>query len=266
MDYGSSEIKILCCRYEENIYPWVIDDLYTPYWRLYWNVSNGAELRYNGRTVQMSPEQIYIVPGYIKFSSFAEKSFAQFYIHFNPEKQLRSGREIYSLPCIPTVMELIEQFRARQYQPEFARRDLLTALGILSLALLQLPDELLRAPDGYDQRIEELRNWLNYHAVEAPSNHEMAEKLRMEINSFIRLFHAETGESPQHYVRRKRVERACELLHFSMLPIDDIATETGFANRYHFTRVFSQTMQITPAHFRRIGLRHLYPSKLKTER
>lgn len=40
------------------------------------------------------------------------------------------------------------------------------------------------------------------------------------------------------------------LLLYSAMPMEDIAEATGFADRYHFSRVFWQVMHFTPAAFR----------------
>jgi transcriptional regulator GlxA family with amidase domain len=43
---------------------------------------------------------------------------------------------------------------------------------------------------------------------------------------------------------------AADLLLRTSLSIDEIAERSGFANRYHFSRVFAQRMSHPPARFR----------------
>ncbi len=55
---------------------------------------------------------------------------------------------------------------------------------------------------------------------------------------FTRLFRAETGTSPSKAVERLRLEAAKLMLEQSRLPIEEIARETGFANRERMRRAF----------------------------
>ena len=73
----------------------------------------------------------------------------------------------------------------------------------------------------------------------------------MSRDGFLRLFEQETGRSPQFYWRKKRIEKACELLISTSLSIDEIAEKTGFADRYHFSRVFSNFLKNSPVKFRK---------------
>ena len=57
----------------------------------------------------------------------------------------------------------------------------------------------------------------------------------MATNSFIRLFQNEMHISPQTYVKRQKIDRACMLLLHTDMKIEDIAWSLDFANRYHFS-------------------------------
>jgi transcriptional regulator GlxA family with amidase domain len=73
----------------------------------------------------------------------------------------------------------------------------------------------------------------------------------MSVNSFLRLFRAETGETPQNWSRQKRLENACRLLQFSSETVERIAELSGFCDRYHFSRVFKSKYGSGPAGHRR---------------
>ncbi len=67
---------------------------------------------------------------------------------------------------------------------------------------------------------------------------------------FIRRFREATGRTPARYVQERRLERASELLVSTDHSIDRIAELSGFANRYYFTRVFTQRMGLPPGRYR----------------
>ena len=75
---SSNTLKIYCCCYEENIYPWIQNDLRTPSWRFYWNPVPGGFLRAEGKEIPLLPEYFYILPGYFCFSTLAKTPFSQF--------------------------------------------------------------------------------------------------------------------------------------------------------------------------------------------
>ena len=83
------------------------------------------------------------------------------------------------------------------------------------------------------------------------SNDIIARRLSMSTNAFLRLFRENAGMSPQLYSRIRRIEKACILLHYSKLDIKQIASETGFCDRFHFSRVFKKLRSTDPAEFRR---------------
>ena len=67
----------------------------------------------------------------------------------------------------------------------------------------------------------------------------------------MRSFHEWLHETPAKYVQRVRIRKACAMLAGSDISIKQIAAEVGFANRHHFSRVFSTHTGISPARYRR---------------
>ena len=57
--------------------------------------------------------------------------------------------------------------------------------------------------------------------------------------------------STGRYLLNQRLSKAWNLLKSTEKPIEQIAAETGFANRYQFTNAFSALFDISPARFRR---------------
>ncbi len=68
---------------------------------------------------------------------------------------------------------------------------------------------------------------------------------------FRRFYHCTTGE----YVRRLRIEAACERLIHSDKPISEIALASGFFDQSHFTRTFKQFTTKTPHEYRALFLK-----------
>jgi transcriptional regulator GlxA family with amidase domain len=59
------------------------------------------------------------------------------------------------------------------------------------------------------------------------------------------------GISPQRFIKKCRIDKACIMLHHSQDSIEDVAHQCGFADRYHFSRVFKSLTNISQAKYRR---------------
>lgn len=70
---------------------------------------------------------------------------------------------------------------------------------------------------------------------------------------FARCFRGSTGEAPMAFLRRRRIERAKDLLERGDRLISDIAVEVGFYDQSHFTRHFARMVGTTPGRFARQG-------------
>jgi transcriptional regulator GlxA family with amidase domain len=67
---------------------------------------------------------------------------------------------------------------------------------------------------------------------------------------FIRAFEAKTGATPHRYLRARRVERACELLVTTAMPVTEIAAAVGFRSLGSFGSLFRRLTGETPAGWR----------------
>jgi AraC-like DNA-binding protein len=72
----------------------------------------------------------------------------------------------------------------------------------------------------------------------------------LSIFHFARQFKQSAGITPHHYLVRRRVERAQELLARTDLSLSEIAFATGFSDQSHLTRHFRQMIGVTPGQFR----------------
>lgn len=68
--------------------------------------------------------------------------------------------------------------------------------------------------------------------------------------SFVRLFRAATGSSPQRWLTERRLERARELLARSSSTLSRVAAEVGYQSEFSFSRAFKRRYGQSPLHFR----------------
>jgi AraC family transcriptional regulator len=69
-----------------------------------------------------------------------------------------------------------------------------------------------------------------------------------------RVFRARFGTTMGAFVNHLRIQRACRILSAVETPLCDIASDCGFSDQSHFTRVFKAMLGITPVRFRQAHL------------
>jgi transcriptional regulator of acetoin/glycerol metabolism/AraC-like DNA-binding protein len=72
----------------------------------------------------------------------------------------------------------------------------------------------------------------------------------LSMHHFAREFKQSAGIAPHHYLIRKRVERAQNMLAHTDLSLSEIAYAVGFSDQSHLARHFRQMLGITPGQFR----------------
>lgn len=68
--------------------------------------------------------------------------------------------------------------------------------------------------------------------------------------SFARLFRSATGESPQRWLRARRLEQTAALLVGSDEPLSRIATRVGYVSEFALSRAFKRHYGVAPARYR----------------
>lgn len=80
---------------------------------------------------------------------------------------------------------------------------------------------------------------------------DLAMLTQLPVFSFIRKFQTEFECPPHVFIMRQRLEYAKRLLSRKDLPLKVIATNSGFSDQSHMTRLFRRFLNVTPAEFRR---------------
>jgi AraC family transcriptional regulator len=102
-----------------------------------------------------------------------------------------------------------------------------------------------------DAQLRQVRDYVDDHLAESISLQDLASTVAVSRHHFARQFRIATGTTPHEFVLAQRVTRARRLLRRTLLPLREIATECGFADQSHMTRVFRQRLGTTPGEYRR---------------
>lgn len=79
----------------------------------------------------------------------------------------------------------------------------------------------------------------------------IAQAAHLSISFFSRKFRQDTGYAPIEYFNHLRIQRACQLLHFSTLRINEVASQIGINDPFYFSRLFKKQMGVSPVDYRK---------------
>ncbi|CCH54976.1 MmsAB operon regulatory protein [Fibrisoma limi BUZ 3] len=79
----------------------------------------------------------------------------------------------------------------------------------------------------------------------------IAQSANLSASFFSRKFKQDTGYAPIEYFNHLRVQRACQLLHFSDLRINEVASQLGIDDPFYFSRLFKKHMGVSPAEYKK---------------
>jgi AraC family transcriptional regulator len=80
---------------------------------------------------------------------------------------------------------------------------------------------------------------------------ELAAEAQLSTFHFTRMFKQSLGVPPRVYLTRLRLEKACELLEMTDLPVTEIAQEVGYSSNQVLARVFAKHQHMSPTDYRR---------------
>lgn len=100
---------------------------------------------------------------------------------------------------------------------------------------------------------------MHAHLSEDIGLEELAEAVQLSQFHFARMFKQSVGVPPRAYLTRIRMEKACELLERTDLPVTQIAFDVGYGSSQAFARVFLKERSMTPSAYRRAATGRVPP-------
>ena len=89
---------------------------------------------------------------------------------------------------------------------------------------------------------DKVKNYIDQHYSEAISLEEIAKAVKANKYYLAHVFKNETGFSPLHYVSRRRLGEAQNLLINTDMSITQIAATVGYNNSNYFQNIFRRYM------------------------
>ena len=101
-----------------------------------------------------------------------------------------------------------------------------------------------------DVEILKAQAWLETHFDESFHIDNVAEAIGMGARNFKRRFKKATGDTPQQYLQRLRIEEAKRKLETTKESVDDITYQIGYEDSSSFRRLFKKITGLSPGAYR----------------
>ena len=246
-----SEVKVTRINFVPSVPRWRYRHISSPIWRFYWNPTPGAVLHSRGESVELSPDIAVLLPPQTPFSTESYREFSHFYVHFTiPLFCQQSERKIWPLEADNVILP---GFR-RNLQNMTGQQVFWAASSIVQAALAQLPENIFTAQDTDEENLfEKAINLLEEDTSFSISDRELAIRCGTSVNTLRRQFIQATGLSVYRWQLNRKMKKAVQYLLHDGFDIKETADRLGFADRYHFSKVFKLYFGISPAQFVKSG-------------
>ena len=97
---------------------------------------------------------------------------------------------------------------------------------------------------------EEIRYYLEMKYSEHLMITEAASDLGIHPNYLTAVFRKRFGITPKQFLTERKINKACQLLSDTDLPVGMIAQTLGFDDQMAFSKVFKKYMKVSPSAFR----------------
>ncbi|HTG57611.1 MAG TPA: AraC family transcriptional regulator [Niabella sp.] len=112
--------------------------------------------------------------------------------------------------------------------------------------------QFLNPPYKEDKsKIDIVVEYMQEHIMETVVLKELASLIHMSSSHFSAMFKNKTGHSPLEYFNHLKIQKACQYLEFTDMPVKELCYTLGWEDPFYFSRLFSKYMGESPLHYRK---------------
>ena len=258
---------------------WNWKNVRSPFARLYYVTEGTAQIEMPSGVYTLTPHHLYFIPAYTKHSYICDSTFSHYYIRSYEDLQSEmSILEQWDYPmevnACNTDLELVKRLcfinpflKLPQSNPDAydnhqtlvsnlqlnQRRpfcDKVESRGILFVLMSRFLKYATPKAEVRDDRIQMSLNYIRKNIGSRLDIDLLADKACMSKDHYIRVFKRETGETPNVYITKRKLEKAELSLVTTALPIKSIADSLGYDDYSYFNRIFKKNAGVTPLQYR----------------
>ena len=250
-DLPVGSIEVLIHRHV-TLSEWTLVKACPTHWVLYWPLSTGGSILQKGVHIPLRPGRLYLIPPHTFLDTNTRKTFSKWFVHFD-----LGG---LAHPCTPGVYEQVPTRRMRSLltitcpaqgkaQTDASRGQPWLLVELIALVLAQAGPEI-RKPSLQDARLDQIIERMKKNLATKMTIQGLGRQVGLSPRSLTHLFIKGTGFPPNRYLIELRLNHCCHLLRHTPQPVEAIAEQCGFANRFYMSRLLKKYRFATPAAYR----------------
>ena len=145
------------------------------------------------------------------------------------------------------LRELLQETTSQIEFYQEISQGLVSALLVLVMRLIRINPEDEAA---LSQECQKIKEYLDQNFTSPITLDSLSETVYISKHYLSHLFKEQTGVSPIKYLTSKRMEKACELLSETELPVSEVSKAVGYENPLYFSQVFKRIYGISPVKYR----------------
>lgn len=262
---------------------WNWKNVRSPFARLYYVTEGTAQVELPSGIYTLLPNHLYYIPAYTMHSYVCDSEFSHYYIHIYEDHQSdMSLLDDWELPFEVNADALdVELFKRLCYINPFMKLpqsdplvydnhqtlvnniqmnqrrpfcDKVESRGILYILMSRFLKYGTPKTEVKDDRIHQILNYIRKNICNHLDIDMLADKACMSKDHFIRVFKRETGETPNVYITKRKLEKAELTLVTTDMPVKNIADMLGYDDGSYFNRIFKKNAGVTPQQYRKENL------------
>ena len=238
--------------YCANLRPWNFPNVYSPFWRIYFDYEKGHHVHFGDKQTPLRPDRVLVIPNHQRFDCVGKSAVSKLWFSFSCTRNVEPSQP---MPIIIPAKKTISAF-AGEFPPLFRGRksDKRERIFKLSLTFLMyiLSQPEIRWQQPLPDNIAVAVAAINESPAFPWTTSKLACSAAMSTDGFSRSFRRWLHTTPARYVQQIRIREACRMLSDGDESIDRISAEVGFADRFHFSHIFKQHTNTTPARYRKL--------------
>lgn len=258
---------------------WNWKNVRSPFARLYLVVEGSAQISLPSGIYNLTPGHLYYIPAFTTHSYICDSLFSHYYIHIyennleaesmlnNWDFPVEADATEYDIELLKRLTYINPFLKLPMSNPEIydnhktlvsnidmnVRRPFhvkMESRGILFILLSRFLKMATPKVETRDDRIRTIISHIRSNLYEYQDIDQLAKIACMSKDHFIRIFKKETGDTPNAYITKKKMEAAELLLITSDEPIKNVAIKLGYDDCSYFNKTFKKYSGITPQQYR----------------
>lgn len=229
--------------------------------KIYYIRSGEGMIKIGNKELPLLPGWLYFLPaGTLQSASCTNsQTITKYWCHFYSNIVFRNLFFSFKIPYsikIELDNEIDECFERLVFDTKMDAARLLNRKINLLRIISYFIDHVTIEKDDYVlthplDNLNEVVNYINRNLSSDMNIDQLSKIAHLHPTYFCRLFKSYLGEPPMHYVYKKRLEKAQNLLCYSSKSIKEIADLTGFNDINHLSKSFNKNFGISPGRYRR---------------